>query len=280
MSLRSGDEPTLSSAGARLRSHFDALRGRDIGIRAVQVGSDRLFVDTVDRYVAAWAWKLGLRDGAAQRLIARAVGRGMVAVDVGANIGCYTLALARRVGLEGHVYALEPEARCFELLSRAVGGGRCVQVEARQVAAAEYSGWTTLYVSDANHGDHRVVPAADVRHVATVRAVSLDELLADVPRVDFLKLSMQGAEVTALRGLQRTLAERPPLGILCTVSPALLERTGAGADAFFTPLAAAGYVPHRLRRDGTVEPIHRDVAWSLARAAGRLLLYFRRVPPP
>ena len=100
-----------------------------------------------------------------------------------------------------------------------------------------------------------------------------------MPRVDLLKLSIQGAEVSALRGLQRTLAQRPPLGILCAVSPVLLERTGAGADAFFTPLAAAGYVPHRLRRDGTAEPIHRDVAWSLARAAGRLLLYFRKVPP-
>jgi FkbM family methyltransferase len=266
------------SAVARWRRRFDMWRGREIGIRCVELGTDRLFVDTVDRYAAALAWKHGWRDAAAQRLIAREVRPGMVAVDVGANVGCYTLSLARRVGGDGRVYALEPEARCFELLCRATGGGRCVQVEARQLAAGEYSGWTSLYVAGTDHGDHRVVPAAEERRVVAVRAVSLDDLLADTPRVDFIKLAVQGAEVSALRGLRRTLARQPALRLLCAVSPSLLERSGCGADALFGPLREAGLTPHRLRHDGTAEPVHPAVAWSMARAAGRVLLYFRRLP--
>jgi FkbM family methyltransferase len=261
---------------AWLRRRVDALRARDIGIRAVALGTDRVFVDTPDRYAAAMAWKLGLRDGAAQRLIARELGPEMVAVDVGANVGWYTLALARRVGPGGCVYALEPEARCFELLGRAVGGGRCNQVELRQVAAADYSGWTTLYLAGVDQGDHRIVPAAAERRMVTVRAVSLDDLLADAPRVDFIKLAVQGAEVAVLRGLRRTLARCPTVRLLCSVSPALLERAGAGADALFDPLRDAGFVPHQLWRNGGLEPIHPRLAWSMARAQGRLLLYFRR----
>jgi FkbM family methyltransferase len=263
---------------AWLRRRLDRLRARAIGIRCVEMGSDRLFVDTVDRYAAALAWKYGWRDAAAQRLIAREVRPRMVAVDVGANIGCYTLALARRVGGDGRVYALEPEARCFELLCRATGGGRCIQVDARQVAAGEYSGWTSLYVAEADHGDHRVAPAADERRVVTVRAVSLDDLLADAPRVDFVKLAVQGAEVSALRGMRRTLARQPGLQLLCAVSPALLERSGYGAEALFEPLREAGLTPHRLLPDGTAEPVHPAVAWSTACTAGRLLLCFRRLP--
>jgi FkbM family methyltransferase len=257
-----------------MRRRLDALRARDIGIRAVALGPDWLFVDTPDRYAAALAWKLGWRDGAARRLIAREVGPGMVAVDVGANVGWYTLALARRVGVGGRVYALEPEARCFELLGRTVG--RWAQAELRQVAAADYSGWTTLYLADVDQGDHRIVPAGAERRMVTVRAVSLDDLLSDAPRVDFVKLAVQGAEVAVLRGLRTTLARHPTARVLCTVSPALLERAGAGADALFEPLREAGLVPHQLWRDGTTEPIHPRVAWSRARACGRLHLYFRR----
>jgi FkbM family methyltransferase len=261
-----------------LRCYLDRLRGRDIGIRFVTVGGDRLFVDSPDRYAAALAWKLGWRDGAARRLIGREVGPGMVAVDVGANIGWYTLALARRVGAGGRVVALEPEARCFELLRRAVGGGRCSQVEPRQIAAGDYSGWTTLYVSDTDQGDHRVIPAPEERRQQTVRAVNLDDLLADAPRIEFVKLAVQGAEVAVLRGMRRTLACHPDLRLLCAVSPALLERAGAAADALFEPLRDAGLVPHHLRHNGTAEPIHPAAAWSLARVTGSAMLYFRRAP--
>jgi len=278
MSAPSGEHhpSAASSPSAWVRRRVDALRAREIGIRAVRWGTDRLFADTVDRYAAALTWAHGLRDRAAQRLIAREVVPRMVAVDVGANLGCYTLALARRVGVDGRVFALEPEAHCFALLSRAVGGGRCIQVEPRQVAAAEYSGWATLYVAGGDQGDHRVVPAAEERRSVTVRAVSLDDLLADAPRVDFVKLSAQGAEVSVLRGLRRTLSRQRDVRLLCTVSPALLERAGAGADALFGPLQEAGLAPHLLRRDGTAAAVRAAEAWSMARAAGRVQLYFRR----
>jgi FkbM family methyltransferase len=265
-----------ASARARLRRYLVGLRARDIGIRFVTLGGDRLFVDSLDRYAAAMAWKLGWRDGAAQRLIAREVQAGMVAVDVGANVGWYTLALARRVGASGRVLALEPEARCFELLRRAVGGGRCSQVEPRQIAAADYSGWTSLFVSDPDQGDHLIIPAPEHRCPETVRAVSLDDLLADAPRVDFVKLAVQGAEVSVLRGLGRTLARHPELRLLCAVSPALLECAGAAADTLLEPLRDAGLLPHHLRRNGIAEPIHPAAAWSLARASGSAMLYFRR----
>lgn len=277
--MRPGDNgyrPTLPRALGWLRRRVDALRARDIGIRALAVGPDRVFVDTPDRYAAVLAWKLGLRDGGVRRLIARQVMPGMVAVDVGANVGCYTIELARRVGTSGRVYALEPEAHCFELLGRAVGAGRSAQVELRHVAAADYSGWTTLYLADVDQGDHRVVPADSERHMVTVRAVSLDDVLADAPRVDFVKLAVQGAEVAALRGLRRTLARNPALGVLCTIAPALLERAGSSADALFDLLSDGGRTPHRVRPDGVAEAVDRRAVWSLARARGRLPVYFRR----
>ncbi len=246
---------------------------RDIGVRAVTIGLDRLYVDSIDRYLAAWARKLGLRGTPVRRLLTRQLAAGMVAVDVGANVGWLTPAMARQVGTTGRVFALEPDARAFELLSRAVW--RWPQIEARQVAAADYSGWATLYLAAVDQGDHRIVAPLEERRRVTVRAVSLDDMLADVPRVDFIKLAAAGAEVIVLRGLRRTLARQPPPRVLCAVSPRLLERAGASAEALFTPFADVGLVPHRVMPDGSAQPITPALAWSLAQSRGKALVYFQ-----
>ncbi|MDX2170121.1 MAG: FkbM family methyltransferase [Deltaproteobacteria bacterium] len=249
---------------------------REIGLRAVHVSGGWLYPDTLGDYARAWAWRLGQRDLGARRWIGRAVQAGMATVDVGAHLGAYTLALAHAVGARGRVLALEPDAHNFDLLTRAAPRWRLPQVDARLLAAADYTGWTTLHRSATDRADHRIVSAAADRLRVTVRAVCLDELLADWPRVDLVKLAVQGAEVLALRGLRRTLAQHAELRLLCTVAPALLERSGAAADALFEPLAELGLRPHVLRRDGSAEPVHPTVAWGMASAQRRLMVLFAR----
>jgi FkbM family methyltransferase len=272
LSHLNGEAPLSTWLWARLQ----ALRRREIGIRPVKIGPDRVFVDSVDRYLAALAWKLGLSHRRVRRLIARTIAPGMVAVDVGANVGCYSVTLARRVGAAGRVYALEPEPGNVDLLTRAVGPARFPQVVTRQVAAADYSGWMTLYLSPVDRGDHRIFPAAEERRMVTVRSVSLDDVLAEERRVDFIKLSVQGAEVSALRGLGRTLARNPELRLLCAITPPLLARAGVGAAALFEPLRAAGLAPHRLLDDGSTQPVSEDALWSAAQARGSVLALFVR----
>ncbi len=105
-----------------------ALNRLPVGERAVRVDGDRLYAASPDRLLAALAWKTGLRERAERRLIAREVKPGMVAVDVGANLGVHTLALARAVGPAGRVLALEPDPANFRLLARAVTEARVAQV--------------------------------------------------------------------------------------------------------------------------------------------------------
>ena len=249
---------------------------RDVGVRAVRVGADAVYPDTLDGWISAQAWRLGWRDRGAQRLIGREMPLGGIAVDVGAYLGWYSVALARRAGAGGRVIALEPDSGNFDLLTRAVGGGRFPQLEPRQVAAAEYSGWTSLYLAVQDHGDHRIVPTRDERRMCTVRAVSLDDLLADLPRVDFLKISAQGAEVSVLRGARGILQRSPDIGLLCTVAPALLTHAGASPSALFEPLAERGFAPHRIERDGSTVRTHPSVLWGEAQTRGRLPVFFRR----
>lgn len=249
---------------------------RDVGVRAVRVGDDTVYPDTLDGWLTAQAWRLGLRDRGAQRLIAREMPVGGMAIDVGAYLGWYSVALARRAGLTGRVIALEPETGNFDLLTRAVGAGRFPQIDPRPVAAAEYSGWTSLYVATGDRGDHRIVPALEERRTRTVRAVSVDDLLGDGPRLDFLKISAQGAEVSVLRGARRALERDSALRILCAVTPELLTRAGASAAALFEPLETLGFASHRIERDGSAVRTHASALWAEAQVRGRVLVYFRR----
>src|SRR5262249_25178550 len=155
----------------RMRTIFDRVlpvaNRVPIGERTVCVGSDRLFVDSIDRALAAVAWKLGLLEGPERRLIARVVQPGMIAVDVGANIGLHTLALARRVGDAGVVIAVEPDPSNFRLLTRAVTSAGLSQVRMIQAAAEDRGGEGILHVSPANRVEHRL----HVREVTSSRRV-------------------------------------------------------------------------------------------------------------
>lgn len=251
-----------------------ALNRLPIGERPVRVGGDVLYVASLDRYLAALGWKTGLLERGERRLMARVVRPGMVAVDVGANVGVHTLWLARAVGRDGRVHALEPEPGNFRLLARAVREADTSQVRLHAAAAAAEAGTLRLYLSAVNRGDHRTHPDAAPRTELSVPAVALDELLAAEPHVDFLKIDVQGAEVPVLRGLRTTLARRPAAGVLCEVSPALSRRAGTDPAEVFALFRAAGLRPHRVRRNGATEPLAEGDALAAAEAAGFVNLWF------
>jgi FkbM family methyltransferase len=260
------------SALARLLA---ALNRLPIGEHAVRVDGDRLWAASPDRLLAALAWKTGLLERAERRLIAREVRPGMVAVDVGANLGLHTLALARAVGTSGRVHALEPDPANFRLLARAVAAAGLAQVTLHQAAAAAQPGEMDLHLSAVNRGDHRLHADAAPRARVRVPVVALDGLLAGEPRVDFVKIDAQGAEVAVLRGLRRTLERSPGIGVLCELSPALLRQAGADPEECFALLRAARLRAHRVRRDGKYAPIDEGRSLRTAEAAGYLNLYFR-----
>jgi FkbM family methyltransferase len=246
-----------------------------IGERRVRIDGMPLYADSLDRWVAALGWRWGWLARREALFRDRALQPGMVAVDVGANLGFHTLGMARRVGPTGRVHAFEPDPHHFRLLARAVKESGCTQVVLHEAAASDRAGTAHLYLASANRGDNRLVAAEESRARIAIRTVAVDEVLAPESRVDLIKIDAQGAEVEVLRGLAETLRTRA-VRLLCELSPSLLARAGHDREAFFGPLRALGYAVYALAADGSVVATSEDAAWAAAVAGGHDMIVLSR----
>jgi FkbM family methyltransferase len=159
-----------------------------------------------DLYVSRYLRRDGIWEPVATRSFLEPLREGGVAVDVGANLGYYTVVAGDAVGPGGRVIAVEPEPRNAALLEENVRlNGFDDRVEIVVAAAGEAAGSTLLYLSEANLGDHRAFDSDDGRRALEVPIVALDDLPALAGRVDLLKIDVQGAEAAVLRGARRLI---------------------------------------------------------------------------
>jgi FkbM family methyltransferase len=170
----------------------------------------------------------------------------MVFVDVGANIGLYSLFAARRIGEQGKALAIEPSVREFAQLRRNLELNGIAQVQALEVAVSDCPGEADLLVAPAERSGHNTLGGfaydTPLDHKERVRTERLDDIVAAqrLLRVDVIKMDIEGAELAALRGAASTLQQFRPL-LLIEVSPRSLERQGTSSERLLEHLAAAGY---------------------------------------
>jgi FkbM family methyltransferase len=150
---------------------------------------------------------------------------GAVVVDAGANIGVYSLFLARCVGPTGQVHSFEPAPENFKRLHAAT---RCLaNVRANAAAVGERSGKSQLYVSENLNVDHRAyAPATESRLAIDIEMIALDDYFKPGATVDLIKLDLQGYELHALRGAKRVLSENSAVKLLLEFWPHGLESAG------------------------------------------------------
>jgi FkbM family methyltransferase len=205
-------------------------------------------------------YKRLLEAGSADGL-AGLVSPGSTVIDVGANIGYFTLRFARWAGEGGRVIAIEPEIRNLAALTRRVQRAEMgANVELLRAAAADADGELLLAVTPGHPGDHHLADDG-----IPVRAFTLDGLVAgDARPVSLIKIDVQGAETLVLAGARR-LIERHRPAIYLEVDGAALSRMNSSPQRLIELLGACGYRPYHLSRSGIGRP--QDPADVVARGA-------------
>jgi len=163
---------------------------------------------------------------------------GMSVIDVGANIGYFTMLAASRVGPTGRVAAFEPSPDNLDLLKRSAAANGFANVETHTLAVADEPGTVTFSMDDSNGGIHRGEPGVSA---VLVPAVALDGFLPPGYRVDLIKIDVEGSEGLAVKGMQDLLARQRPV-LFCEFTPAALPRfSRMSAEEYLDLLRGLGY---------------------------------------
>ena len=167
---------------------------------------------------------LGWFNLACSELLRKFLKPGMTFVDVGANIGYYTLLAEKSVGSSGLVIAFEPEPKNFGLLSKTISVNNLSNVRAYQQAVSDEEGEVDLFLSEeANPEAHKLSPQLGINKIK-VPSITLDGLYALLgqKRIDFIKIHV-GVEPQILHGAKKLLEEQRPI-IMMTFARRIWER--------------------------------------------------------
>ena len=162
------------------------------------------------------AYALGLYEPEAMQSIRRLVNAGDCCIDVGANLGYYTISLANWVGPSGLVAAFEPFPGNFAILEKNVHLNRLQNVILEPSALSDCKGSLELiYGAGEQFSATPSVAGYAVegnRVSIKVPTCRLDDYVAGLGRApDFIKIDVEGAELTVLEGARRTLAAVRPI---------------------------------------------------------------------
>jgi len=217
---------------------------------------------SIDGYTVYWQpcwlildWIVGRYEPNTTRIIRSLLQPSMRAIDIGAHIGYYTLLMAQAVGPKGHVYAFEPDQSVLRLLRKNVEVNEYETiVTIMPKAVSSHSGKAKF---------HKSSLYAEVFN--STKAVSVDTISLDgffsaegYPRIDIIKMDIEGAEEAALEGMNGLSKRNPQLKLIVEFNPSRMRRTGAKRKEFFDKLQKLGfnrfYMIDDLQRDkGLVE---------------------------
>jgi FkbM family methyltransferase len=195
---------------------------------------------SADVHVSASIVAEGIWEPLETRFLQDTLRPGQVFVDVGANIGYFSLVASRLVGVSGEVLAFEPETLNYELLERNCRLNACDNVRTFKAALGEENASGQIYLNELNRGDHSLYPGDEVRASQDINIVNGAKLImASHPRVNFIKIDTQGAECDVLAGLLPLVeASFPDLTLIIEFSPMHLKNAGASGRKLLDLLAA------------------------------------------
>jgi FkbM family methyltransferase len=184
---------------------------------------------------------------------------GMHVVDIGANIGWYTMLAASLVGSSGSVTAIEPNPDSAKLLEASRRVNSFDNVTVLQVAAGREPGLLVLHGS---YGDAMTLAAPDdaaaLTNATTVPSFKVDDLIPPDKKIDLVKIDVQGAEYNGLVGASELIKRCHPT-IVSEFSPSMMPGiSGVDGREYLRFLLGFGYKIAVIEGDGTLTECGTD----------------------
>ena len=176
--------------------------GRSRDMKTIRVGRRQISLvgpSETDHYFSALSHGA---DDVFDHLCERFLRPDSVALDIGANIGVTSAILSQHLS-EGYIFAFEPGASIFRALQTNIETNRLTNVKAFNMAVAETSG-AVLFSENSAYGSIS-------KSGTETRSTSVDDIAADLKRLDFIKIDVEGFEKNVLLGAKETISKFNPV---------------------------------------------------------------------
>ncbi|WP_405849185.1 FkbM family methyltransferase [Streptomyces niveus] len=213
----------------------------------------RFAVDTQD-LIQRYLYMFGVWEPHMTRWLQKRLRPGDTFIDVGANIGYYSVLASQLVGDGGRVVAIEASPVFHQKLQQQVRLNNCGNVRALNGAVSdERKMLTFVLASSANMGANSIVPYdGPAESSFEIEALPLPEILtaAEIASVRVIKIDVEGAEGPVVRGLAPMLDKlRPDAEITVEVTPDRMTQLGDSAEELLATMRDHGFHVYRLAND-------------------------------
>lgn len=212
----------------------------------------------ISQWIPANIYFTGTYEEIELRFLERKLAKGCVVFDIGANIGWHTLHAAKWVGRQGKVYCFEPfEENLYHLRTNTnlnpVLDDRIVLVPK---AVNEDGQSLQLYYDPVENNPGMVSSVKAKTESYKVEACTIDDFVEEnsIHRIDLIKLDIEGGELSAIRGMLKTLGSFQPI-ILLELDEQLLGRKNK--EQVLSILTKLGYGRFSILKDGSLKQ-HSD----------------------
>lgn len=233
------------------------------------------FVNTNDGGITPWIILGGTWENFVDDILCSLVKPGMTVLDLGANLGYYTIKAGNLVGPTGKVFAFEPNPELLPFLRQNVDiNGFYERIKAFDVAASASYGELQLEFLESNMGGGNVsgnLPDVVGKRCYKIKTAPADDLLPPNTVLDVIKIDVEGHEPLALHGLRQTLTRSPNASIIVEVS---WRGWAQFCDpcALFDELAAPSRTPYRIHHDGSITKVtDPETEFACERSVGYVL---------
>ncbi len=165
-------------------------------------------------------------------------------LDIGSNIGFFSKILSQMVGPNGKVHCFEPDKTNFNHLQDYCKHLGNVHLVNKAVGAKNEN--LKIYTSKKLNVDHRTYKPEEFDKEIEIEAVSIDEYLGENKKIHFIKMDIQGFEMQAIKGMEKTLTENHEVKIISELWPYGLSKAGSSATEYFNFLTQKGFICYLL----------------------------------
>lgn len=186
------------------------------------------FKRTFRSYIISGIW-----EELTTEMFRKVIKKGDIVVDLGTNIGYFTLLTSRLIGNEGRVYAFEPEPVNYSLLVKNIEMNGYKNIIPVQKAVSNTTGKVRLFIDNEDSGAHTILPNNTKQEFVEIESITLDDYFGDKKHpINVVKMDVEGAEMAALSGMDRIIKENENLKMFVEFYSPGIRRSGNSPEEF------------------------------------------------